>query len=189
MSRVAAPSGSLDINSDAIQMSTQVVSSAASEHIEESPSSCHFLDTIADMSPVKASHEPSMNLAVASAASATGTEVNVIPLESNQSTMLPSVVVPIPTQILAPFSPLAELLALAAGNASSRTRIPCPSKKFIPAKSAFKSASRLVVQVVVRISTSIVPEASLSNRSEPEAGIYSTSVSGFNPRAAATARQ
>ena len=110
-------------------------------------------------------------------------------LEENQSTMLPSVVVPIPTQMFAPFSPPAELPAVAAGNTSSRTRIPCPSKKFIPAKSAFRSASRLVVQVVVRISTSMVPEASLSKRSDPEAGIYSTSVSGFSPRAAATARQ
>ena len=50
-----------------------------------------------------------MNLAVASAASATGTEVNEISLEENQSTMLPSVVVPIPTQIFAPLSALAEL--------------------------------------------------------------------------------
>ena len=155
--------------------------------IEPSPSSCHFLATIADMSPVKASHEPSMNLAVASAASATGTDVKVISLEENQSWRLPSVVVPIPTQISAFSSWSADPVPY--GKASARTRIPCPSKKFIPAKSAFKSASRLVVQVVVRISTSIVPEASLSKRSEPEAGIYSISVSGFSPRAAATARQ
>ena len=157
--------------------------------IEPSVSSCHFLATIADMSPVKASQDPSMNFAVASAASATGTDVKSISLEENQSCMLPSVVVPIPTQMFAPSSPAAELPAAAAANLSSRIRMPCPSKKFIPAKSAFRLASRLVVQVVVRISTSMVPEDSFSNLSEPEAGMYSTSVSGSRPIAAATARQ
>ena len=179
-SRVAAPRGSFERSSEAIHVPLA---------IESSLSSAHFFATIADISPVNASHSPEINLSVASAASAVPTDVKVILLDENQSCMFPSVVVPTPTQMFAPSKPDAELLAFAAGKASSRTKIPCPSKKFIPAKSALRSASRLVVQVVVRIRTSIVPDDSLSNLSEPEAGMYSTPVSGFRPIAAATALQ
>ena len=42
---------------------------------------------------------------------------------------------------------------------------------------------------MVRIRTSIVADDSLSNLSDPEAGMYSTSVEGSSPRAAATAIQ
>ena len=179
-SRVAAPRGSFERSSEAIHVPLA---------IESSLSSAHFFATIADMSPVNASHSPEINLSVASAASAVPTDVKVILLDENQSCMFPSVVVPTPTQMFAPSKPDAEFIAVAAGKAASRTKIPCPSKKFIPAKSALRSASRLVVQVVVRIRTSIVPDDSLSNLSEPEAGMYSTPVSGFRPIAAATALQ
>ena len=108
--------------------------------------------------------------------------------EVSKSARLPSVVVPVPTQTLA-VARLVAVVVAACGKVSPRIRIPCPSKKFIPAKSAFRSASRLVVHVVVLTRTSISPEASFSKRSCEEAGTYSTSVIGSRPIAAASPLQ
>jgi hypothetical protein len=56
--------------------------------------------------PVIASQDPSTNFACASAESAIGTEVNAIFLFENAFTNIPSVSLPIPTQIFAPSRPV-----------------------------------------------------------------------------------
>ena len=165
MSRTAAPRGSLESSSGAIHRSQSEQSPAASR--------VYFLATIADMSPVNASQEPETSSAVASAASATGTISIPTLFTVFQSAMLPSVVVPVPTQTLALARFSAELDMSSCGYASPLIRIPWPSKKFIPAKSALSPTSRLVVHVVVLIRTSISPEASFSNRSPALARMYS----------------
>ena len=96
----------MDISSEAIHVPPSM---------EPSVSSAHFLATIADMSPVNASHSPEISLSVASAASAVPIEVKAISREAKKSCRLPSVVVPIPTQMLAPSRLAAEFIATSAG--------------------------------------------------------------------------